>query len=1206
MPTVIGCNETVPCAPETTIKVTYRMARNQYNSGCLQLLPVRLMSSLSPFAAPAAHGNKGKRAYWSGLPAGALPIAIGAAARRHPGLTLVVTKDANTAIELARGIRFFQDEEARQQLPLLRFPGWGTLPYESFSPHPEIISERVRVLHNLLHVKRGILITPAPLLLQRIAPKSWLQGNSLVLRVGAWFDLGKERKILQESGYIAVDTVHSHGEYAIRGALIDIFPAGSALPLRIELLDEQIDMLRTFDPETQRTIEKIESVEMLPAKEYPLTPDAVATFRENWYRHFAANPHSVGIYRDLERGASPAGIEYYLPLFFERTDSLLDYLPASVQVIVAQAPGAAVAGFYADTRRRYDNLGSNSERPVLAPEVLLFAVNETFSRLKGLPRIDVSSESLPPAPGNYHFAARMPPDVTLNSRAQDPLASFKKLLASHVGRTLLCTAGPGRRAVLQEVLGNAGIQPEQHADFTAFMSAKTPLGITTGDIEDSVLLEDPGILILTESALFGDRMDVSRQAGRQGRVDQIIRNLTELRIGAPVVHRQYGVGRFQGLKIMEFEDIRTECLQVAYAADATLYVPVAALDLISRYTGADEDLAPLDRLDGRRWKSARAKAAQQVQDVATELFSIQARRAATKGFRFRAPDQDYQCFVMQFPYAETLDQQRAITEVIADMTSPEAMDRLICGDVGFGKTEVAMRAAFLAVQSGKQVAILTPTTLLAQQHYNSFRDRFADWPPILIDMLSRFRSGKESERLIAELASGVIDIVIGTHALLRKGICFKNLGLTIVDEEHRFGVRHKEALKKLRLQTDVLTLTATPIPRTLDQALSDLRSMSLIATPPPQRVPIKTFVRELDWDLVQEAIQRELLRGGQVYYLHNDVATMAAAAERVTQLNADARIGIAHGQMPKNQLERVMASFYRQHINVLICTTIIESGIDVPNANTIIMERADLLGLAQLHQLRGRVGRSHHQAYAYLLTLNRKLLPKNAVLRLQAIEAAGDLGAGFMLATHDMEIRGAGNLLGKEQSGQIRSVGFSLYQELLQEAVAAIRSGRAPEFNTPFQQPGEVVNLHVSALLPADFVDNVHTRLILYHRLAEAPDIRTLQDLQAEIVDRFGPLAEEAETLFHVTSLKILAKKIGIRRIDVGPQGGLMVFARNTPVDPTKIVQLLQSNSGCSLGENGTLRIRKVFKEPRQRFDWVRETLTALGPKGQDGRCDAR
>ncbi|WP_369959077.1 transcription-repair coupling factor [Pseudomonas benzenivorans] len=1137
---------------------------------------------------PPLSASAGKQ-HWGNLPGAALSLAIAEAASAARRFTLLLTADSQSAERLEQELSFFAPT-----LPVLHFPDWETLPYDLFSPHQDIISQRIAALYRLPELKHGVLVVPITTALHRLAPTSFLLGSSLVLDVGQKLDVEQMRLRLEAVGYRCVDTVYEHGEFAVRGALIDLFPMGSEQPYRIDLFDDEIETLRTFDPETQRSVDKVESIKLLPAREFPLEKKAVTDFRGRFRERFDVDFRRCPIYQDLSTGITPAGIEYYLPLFFEQTATLFDYLPQDTQVFSLPGVEKAAEHFWQDARNRFEERRVDPERPLLPPTDIFLPVEDCFARLKDWPRVVVSQDNIEPGVGRQRFAARPLPDLAIQAKASEPLAALRRFIEEHPGRVLFCAESAGRREVLLELLARLKLKPRTVQGWAEFGASAERLAICIAPLDEGLLLDD--LALIAESPLFGQRvMQRRRREKTRDAGDNVIKNLTELREGAPVVHIDHGVGRYQGLVTLEIDGQSAEFLALQYAEEAKLYVPVASLHLIARYTGSDDALAPLHRLGSETWQKAKRKAAEQVRDVAAELLDIYARRAAREGFAFSDPQLDYVTFSAGFPFEETPDQQAAIDAVREDMLAGKPMDRLVCGDVGFGKTEVAMRAAFIAVHSGKQVAVLVPTTLLAQQHYNSFRDRFADWP-VKVEVMSRFKSAKEVGEAMAQLAEGKVDIVIGTHKLLQDDVKFANLGLVIIDEEHRFGVRQKEQLKALRSEVDILTLTATPIPRTLNMAVSGMRDLSIIATPPARRLSVRTFVMEQNNPTIKEALLRELLRGGQVYYLHNDVKTIEKCAADLAELVPEARIGIGHGQMRERELEQVMSDFYHKRFNVLIASTIIETGIDVPSANTIIIERADKFGLAQLHQLRGRVGRSHHQAYAYLLTPPRKQVTDDAQKRLEAIANAQDLGAGFVLATHDLEIRGAGELLGDGQSGQIQAVGFTLYMEMLERAVKAIRKGEQPNLEQPLGG-GPEINLRVPALIPEDYLPDVHARLILYKRIASATDEDGLKELQVEMIDRFGLLPEPTKNLVRLTLLKLRAETLGIKKVDAGPQGGRVEFAADTCVDPLTLIKLIQSAPTRYKFEGATLfRFQVPMERPEQRFNTLEALFERLIP----------
>lgn len=1131
---------------------------------------------------------------WGHLYGNGPALAIASAARRAGGPLLVVTGSPAEAQQLETALRFFLDGA---DLPILPFPDWETLPWDVFSPHQDIVSERLRCLARLPDLRQGILLAPAQTLMQRLAPPEYLQAHSLLLATGDTLDLEAMRQRLERSGYRCVATVMEHGEFAVRGALLDLYPMGSPLPYRIELFDDEIDSIRSFDPESQRSIEKVERIELLPAREFPLNPDGISRFRQAFRARFEGNPQDSPLYREVSNGMAPGGIDYYLPLFFERTATLFDYLPDSATIVTTESVEGAAEAHWAEIGERHAQLRHDRERPLLPPAEVFLPVPELFAAFRARPRIRYQAFELEKAGDN--FATGKPPALTLDVRAENPVAVLEDFLRGFDGRVLFAAETTGRREYLLDLLRGHDIHPAAVDNWPAFLDSDVPLAITVAPLEKGLLLTDPPLAVIAEPQLFGQQVLQRRRRRKSTRdSDAIIRNLAELSVGAPVVHEDHGVGRYLGLQTLEVGGAPTEFLTLEYAGGDKLYVPVASLHLISRYTGAAPENAPLHKLGSGQWEKAKRKAREKVRDVAAELLAIYARREARTGFRYPLDEMAWRAFAAEFPFEETPDQQAAIDQVLARMQDDKPMDMLVCGDVGFGKTEVAMRAAFVAVQAGRQVALLAPTTLLTRQHLENFRDRFANWP-VRIEALSRFGGKKAQDRVIADLAAGKVDIVIGTHKLLQDDVKYKNLGLVIIDEEHRFGVRQKEKFKALRAEVDVLTLTATPIPRTLNMAMSGIRDLAIIATPPARRLAIKTFVAEPKPALIREACLREIRRGGQIYYLHNEVETIEKTAQKLAELVPEASVRIAHGQMRERELEQVMSDFYHQRFNLLVCTTIIETGIDIPTANTLIMDRADKFGLAQLYQIRGRIGRSHHRAYAYLLVPNRKALSEDARKRLEAIESIESLGTGFTLATHDLEIRGAGELLGDEQSGQIMEIGYSLYTELLERAVQSLREGKEPDLEQPLHHATEI-NLHVPALIPEDYLPDVHERLILYKRIASAESEAELRELQVEMIDRFGLLPEPLQTLFRITALKLLATPLGIEKIDLGASGGRLVFGEEPDIDPMRIIQLIQGQPDTyRLDGNDKLRIVKTLPDAEDRFAILEELLTELGKKSE-------
>lgn len=1107
--------------------------------------------SMFTFQLPTKPGMKTS---FGDLKGASISWAIYSAAKSAAQPLVLIAPDVATANQVERELRFFRGDN---DLIILNFPDWETLPYDQFSPHPDIISDRLKAFDQLLQLSKGIVIVAVSTLIQRLAPKEYLQATHFSLKTGQQLIIQTFSERLASAGYHNVAQVMQHGEYAIRGSIIDIFPMGSSLPFRIDLLDDEIDSLRSFDVETQRTLQVIEAINLLPAHEFPLDADGISHFRQAWREKFTANPLQSPLYQSVSQGQSPAGIEYYLSLFFDHTASFFDYLKSGTLIALLEDIYPSATRFSQEINERYEQLRWDVERPILPPNEVFLSTEQLFAEIGNFPQLQFQAEPVTPKNNNHNFATHMPPELFTEHQAAQPLQRLSQWLESHEERVLFVAETAGRRDVLENLLSELKLSPKFFPHWQNFLADKVRYGITVAPLDRGIYLTDPPLVIIAESQLFGQQVMQRRLRKRHGQdAEFIVRDLTELKIGAPVVHIDHGVGRYLGLQTIKTGDRDVEYLSLEYADNAKLYVPISSLHLISRYSAAEVEHAPLHRLGSGQWDKVKRKATEKLRDVAAELLHIYAQRAAKQGFSFAAPDHNYTAFATAFPFETTPDQQQAIDQVIADMVSTRCMDRVVCGDVGFGKTEVAMRAAFIAVQSHKQVGVLVPTTLLAEQHLHSFQDRFAKWP-VRIEAISRFRSAAEQHKIIEELQQGKIDIIIGTHKLLQENVKFKQLGLLVVDEEHRFGVRQKERIKAMRAEVDLLTLTATPIPRTLNMALASIRDLSIIATPPAKRLSVKTFVRQHNKSLVREAILREVLRGGQVYFLHNEVQTIERMAHELQEQLPEVRIGVAHGQMRESSLEQVMVDFYHQRFNVLLATTIIESGIDIPNANTIIMNRADRLGLAQLHQLRGRVGRSHHQAYAYLLIPQPDLITPDAKKRLEAIESLENLGAGFMLANYDLEIRGAGELLGEEQSGHIHEIGFSLYMELLEETLAALKAGKDPLLEKPLHQ-GTEIDLKVAALIPENYLPDVHTRLMLYKRISNAKTEAQLDDLQVEMIDRFGLLPPAAKNLFRIAELKLKAQPLGIRKIDAGSEEGLLEFIPNPPINAANLIQLIQ------------------------------------------------
>lgn len=1139
---------------------------------------------------PVLPDKPGSKYLWGHLYGNSAALAITRAAAQHNGPLLVVTGDSHEAQLLESALHFFNGEDG---LPVVPFPDWETLPYDAFSPHQDIISERLAALARLPRLEQGILLVPVQTLMHRLAPRSYLDIHSLLLDTGQTLQLDEMRQRLEAGGYRCVATVMEHGEFAVRGSLLDLYPMGSPLPYRIELFDDEIESIRSFDPETQRSIKPVEQVRLLPAREFPLDKAGIARFRQGWRARFEGNPQQSTLYREVSNGMAPAGIEYYLPLFHEQTQTLFDYLPESSLIFTTDSVEHAAEVFWQEIGERYEQLRYDQERPLLPPAEMFVPVPGIFAGFKTCPRVQFQHFELETTHG-INFATAAPPGLNLDVRATNPTAALENFLTDFKGRVLFAAETTGRREYLLDLLRGHDIHPASLENWVAFLESDSKLGITVAPLEQGVLLTEPPLAVIAEPQLFGLQVLQRRRRKRAERdTDAIIRNLAELTLGAPVVHEDYGVGRYLGLQTLNVGDLDTEFLTLEYAGGDKLYVPVASLHLISRYTGAAPDSAPLHKLGSGQWEKARRKATEKVRDVAAELLAIYAKRESRHGYQYHIDEAQYRAFAAEFPFEETPDQQAAIDNVLTSMRDDKPMDHLVCGDVGFGKTEVAMRAAFVAVQAGKQVSLLAPTTLLTQQHLENFRDRFANWP-VRIEALSRFSSKKEQNQVLNDLKAGKVDIIIGTHKLLQDDVKYANLGLVIIDEEHRFGVRQKEKFKALRAEVDVLTLTATPIPRTLNMAMSGMRDLSIIATPPARRLAIKTFVTEWKPALVREACLREIHRGGQVYFLHNEVESIEKEASKLSELVPEATVHFAHGQMRERELEQVMSDFYHQRFNILVCTTIIETGIDIPTANTIIMNRADRFGLAQLYQLRGRVGRSHHRAYAYLMIPSRQTLTPDARKRLEAIESIESLGTGFTLATHDLEIRGAGELLGEEQSGQIMEIGYSMYTELLERAVNSLKDGKEPDLTTPLHHATEI-DLHVPALIPEHYLPDVHERLIMYKRIASAANKQELHELQVEMIDRFGLLPEPVKTLFRVTELKLKASPLGIEKIDMSASGGRLLFTDKPDIDPARIIQLIQTQPNIyRLDGNDKLRIHHDLPDADSRLHLLNNLLDDL------------
>ncbi|WP_332674808.1 transcription-repair coupling factor [Aromatoleum sp.] len=1149
------------------------------------------LDSLLPQLAAIALPKAGARVDLPALAGSSDALAVAQLATRGRRL-LLVTANPLDAQRL--------HEEIAWVAPNLRthlLPDWETLPYDSFSPHQDLISERLSTLYAVSRGEADIVLVPASTALYRMAPPAFLAAYTFFLKQGEQLDVEQLRMQMATAGYTHVTQVVSPGEFSVRGGLIDLFPMGAALPFRIDLFDDEVESIKTFDPDSQRTVYPVPEIRMLPAREFPMDDAGRTRFRSRFRETFEGDPSRVSLYKDVSNGIAPAGVEYYLPLFFDDTATLFDYLPADAAVVLHCDVPAAIDAFWRDARSRYDFLKGDRSRPVMPPEALFLGQENFYTALKDRPRIHIGARDEPASGGAAATAAPLP-DVSVERKATDPLHRLKQFLdsgwAGGGGRVLLLADAPGRRETMSDFLGEYGLKPATSADFAAFLASDAPLALGVGPLVNGFVLPDAKIAVVTESELYATtaRTRQRRDARKAATMEGWLRDLSELKPGDPVVHVSHGIGRYLGLIHMDLGEGQTEFLHLEYANGDKLYVPVSQLHVITRYAGADPEAVDLHRLGSGQWEKARKKAAMQVRDTAAELLALYAQRASRPGHRFDFKPHDLDAFAEGFGFETTPDQQAAIDAVVEDMKSGRPMDRLVCGDVGFGKTEVALRAAFIAVADGKQVVVLAPTTLLTEQHYQLFADRFADFP-IRIAELSRFKSAKEQADALKLLAEGKVDIIIGTHRLLQKDVVFKRLGLVVIDEEHRFGVRQKEALKALRSEIDILTLTATPIPRTLGLALEGLREFSVIATAPQKRLAIKTFVQRFSKGIVREAVLREFKRGGQVYFLHNEVETIENVRNDLAELLPEARIVVGHGQLPERELERVMRDFTAQRANLLLCTTIIETGINIPTANTILINRADRFGLAQLHQLRGRVGRSHHQAYAYLLTDAHAKPSAQAQKRLEAITMMEDLGSGFYLAMHDLEIRGAGEVLGENQSGEIQQVGFSLYTEMLKRAVRDLQAGKEPDLTQPLDVVSEI-NLHTPALLPNDYCPDVQERLTLYKRLANCESDDELRGVQEELIDRFGDLPPQTQALIESHRLRLLVKPFGVAKLDASDAQISVQFGPEAPIDPAKVIFLIQKDRNTKMSGPDRLIRKATLPNLKQRVQGVKELLDAV------------
>ena len=1119
-----------------------------------------------------------EKSRWLNLSQGSLPLAL-ARYLPHKRLKVVLTQDAEQALRLQTAWRFFRPHDTAVFLP-----DWETLPYERFSPHQDLVSERLSALWQIKSGAADVLFVPVATAMQKLPPVPFLAGRTFWLKTGQTLDIGRLKTDLVDAGYNHVSHVVAAGEFAVRGGIVDLFPMGSEMPYRIDLFDDEIDSIKTFDTDTQRTISPVSEIRLLPAHEFPTDSEAQKIFRSRFREEVDGNPNDAAVYKAVSNGHFGAGVEYYLPLFFENElETLFDYIGEDALFVSLGDVHTEANRFWSDVKSRYAMAQGDETYPPLLPQHLYLSADVFAGRLKNYGQV------LPDVSGKEHTL----PDLAVNRQSDEPLQALKDFQTTFDGRILLCAESLGRRETMLGFLQQNGLKAKPVSDWQGFLSAHEPLMITVAPLAYGFQMPSENIAVITESELYQyvARSRVHNRRKKHAAVsDGLLRDLAEINIGDPVVHEEHGIGRYMGLVTMDLGGETNEMMLLEYAGEAQLYVPVSQLHLISRYSGQAHENVALHKLGSGSWNKAKRKAAEKARDTAAELLNLYAQRAAQSGHKFEINELDYQAFADGFGYEETEDQAAAIAAVIKDLTQAKPMDRLVCGDVGFGKTEVALRAAFVAVMGGKQVAVLAPTTLLVEQHAQNFADRFADFP-VKVASLSRFNNSKATKAALEGMADGTVDIVIGTHKLVQDDIKFKNLGLVIIDEEHRFGVRQKEQLKRLRANVDILTMTATPIPRTLSMALEGLRDFSLITTAPSRRLAVKTFVKPFSEGSVREAVLRELKRGGQVFFLHNEVDTIENMRERLETLLPEARIGVAHGQLRERELEQVMRDFLQQRFNVLLCSTIIETGIDIPNANTIIINRADKFGLAQLHQLRGRVGRSHHQAYAYLLT--PEYITKDAEKRLDAIAAADELGAGFTLAMQDLEIRGAGEILGEGQSGEMMQVGFTLYTEMLKQAVRDLKKGRQPDLDAPLGITTEI-KLHSPALLPESYCPDIHERLVLYKRLAVCETVQQINAIHEELVDRFGLPEQPVKTLIESHHLRLAAKELGIDAIDATSEAVTVTFGKHHQIDPTEIILLIQTDKKYWLAGADKLKFTAQMEDVEMRIKTVKSVLKTL------------
>ncbi|MGH1539266.1 MAG: transcription-repair coupling factor [Arenicella sp.] len=1145
---------------------------------------------------PVLPTPSGKALYWHQLMGSSASLAVNSLAESNKAL-LIVCSEAQHMHRLERELRFFGNE----QHTFYHFSDWECLAYDKFSPHKDIISERLLTLYSLPQLKSGIVLTTASALMQRLAPIEYVQGNAINLSVGDQLNIEVFTKQLINAGYYSVEQVMSPGEYAVRGGIVDVFPSGMVTPFRLDLFDTEIENIKLFDPETQRSQETINTIRLLPAKEFPLDQGGIDLFRQQFREQFDGDPQKSVIYPQVTRGLAPAGSEYYLPLFFKHTHTLFDYLPDDITLVLADGVSEKLDALQLENQQRYEDAVLDPEWPALPPAQLFIQANEIRQKVKAYATVNLLGLNLKGEKELITFNCVEPTKFNIQPTQEAPYQSFIDYLQRSDNNILLATESAGRREAMLDLLNTHHIHPKIIDSWNEFANSQIKLAIAIADLDHGLKLPNQSLEIITESQLYGERVLQRRRRSEKNRdPDTIIRSLAELKVGDPIVHEDHGIGRYAGMETHKVGDIDNELLVIEYQGGDKLFIPVLSLETISRFIGGDPETAPLHKLGTDTWSKAKQKAQEKAYDVAAELLEVQALRMARKGYAFTPPDHGYSAFSAGFQFEETPDQLNVIDDVINDMTSDKPMDRLVCGDVGFGKTEIAMRACYMGIADQKQVVLLVPTTLLAQQHYQTLCDRFADWP-VKIELLSRFRTTKQNDDAIAGLQSGHVDIVVGTHRLLQNDIEFKQLGLMIIDEEHRFGVRQKERLKQLRSQVDILTLTATPIPRTLNIALSGMRDISVIATPPKARLAVKTFVRQWNDTIIKEACLREIRRGGQVYFLHNEVQTIEKMREQLQELIPEAQIEFAHGQMRERQLETIMRDFYHQRFNILLCTTIVESGIDIPSANTIIINKADRFGLAQLHQLRGRVGRSHHQAYAYMLTPNKSALTHDAHKRLNAIASLDDLGAGFALASQDLEIRGAGELLGESQSGLMDQVGYSLFSQFLDQAMTALKRDRdsnSPDIGINASIAANLhteINLHIPARFPDDYIPDVNLRLTMYKRISNADSADQLYEMQVETIDRFGLLPDAVKNLFTIAKLKLSLNPLGIENIEVGPKGGRVQLTDNPNINIGNLMQLMARRpSEFSMKGSNSFTVRRDMATAEERFTLVEQLIKEL------------